>query len=102
MDALPVAHQLRDLLADALMHLDAGLHCVGVGNPNQKVSQPQMPLHKWERTVAMKRRPDVGGGTSMPEEEDVLPRDLYIVKHDHRLDLVESIRKRIVVGRVVA
>ncbi len=97
-DALAVARELGELLADALMHSHARLHGVRVRDPDEKVSEAQMALHEREHAVAMQRRSDVRGGACVTVEEHVLPGDLDIFEDDHRVDLVEAAGERVVRG----
>ena len=73
-DALPVADQLGQLLAHALVHLDPGVDGVRVGQPDQEVGEPQVPLDEREHAVAVQRGADVGGGAHVAGRRARSPR----------------------------
>ena len=95
-DPLPVADELGQLLAHRLVHLDSRLHRVRVRHADEQVGQAQVPLDERERAVAVERCADECRRSGVAVEEHVLPRDLDVVEHDHRVDLVEVRGHRIV------
>ena len=62
----------------------------------------RMRWTKAKRRIAVQRRADEGGRLGMAVEEDVLPGDQDVVEDDQRIDLVEAVGERIVLGRRAA
>ncbi len=82
-DALAITDELAELLAHALVHLDARLGRSGVCDAYQEVGEAQVPLDEGEGAVAMQRRTYERGGSCMLIKEDVLPGNLDVVEDDH-------------------
>src|SRR5271168_1170899 len=98
-DTFPIAGQLRELFLYGLLLVEAGLTGVEERCTDQHVRYPEVPLHESERRVAMQRGADEGGGSSMPVEQNIFPGNEHVVENDQRIDLIEAVGKRIILGR---
>ncbi len=95
-DALAVAHQLRELLPHRLQLVEAGLLRVPQRRADHHVGRVHQPQHVGEGGVAVQRAADELGGAGVAVEEHVLPRNQHVVEHDQRLHLVEPVGERVV------
>jgi hypothetical protein len=69
---------------------------------DHQVRGAQDAQHEGEGAVAVQSSADVGRRLRMPVEQHVLPRDQHVIEHHQRINLVEAIGERVVLGRCAA
>ena len=101
-DALAPDGEFGQLLLHRLLLVEAGLAHVEQRGADHQVGHGERALHEGEGRVAVQRRADEGGRPRVPVEQHVLPGDQHVVEDDQRVDLVELVGQRIVLGRRAA